>query len=154
MTSRSGLWPLGSVIQLRRDIAQLTNFKISEANEIEFDNLYYTINDGEEDPCRVPNLDTALYFQYSDAIDEFKKTYLQGVPTAQTKRTPVLLRANRGYSCSVLASQVIGLAHLCIGEDLGTRFVCLSCITRDMCGVIEDTAFLSSPGESYNQHWL
>ena len=34
--------------------------------------MYYAINDGEEDdPFRIPNLDTVLYFQYSDAIDEF-----------------------------------------------------------------------------------
>ena len=25
------------------------------------------------DPFRIPNLDTVLYFQYSDAIDEFKR---------------------------------------------------------------------------------
>ena len=43
-------------------------------NETEFDNLYYAINDGEEDdPFTIPNLDTVLYFQYSDAIDQFKK---------------------------------------------------------------------------------
>uniref|UniRef100_A0A1X7TSP6 Uncharacterized protein n=1 Tax=Amphimedon queenslandica TaxID=400682 RepID=A0A1X7TSP6_AMPQE len=73
MTSPSGLWPLGSVIQMQRDIAQLTNFKMSEADEIEFDNVYYAINDGEEYPFRTPNLDTALYYLYSDAVDEFKK---------------------------------------------------------------------------------
>uniref|UniRef100_A0A1X7TYX2 Helitron helicase-like domain-containing protein n=1 Tax=Amphimedon queenslandica TaxID=400682 RepID=A0A1X7TYX2_AMPQE len=27
----------------------------------------------EDDPFRIPNSDTVLYFQYSDAIDEFKK---------------------------------------------------------------------------------
>uniref|UniRef100_A0A1X7U5Q1 Uncharacterized protein n=1 Tax=Amphimedon queenslandica TaxID=400682 RepID=A0A1X7U5Q1_AMPQE len=58
------------------DIAQLIDFKINEANETEFDNVYYTINDGEEeDTFRLPNLDTLLYFQYSDAIDEFKKAW-------------------------------------------------------------------------------
>uniref|UniRef100_A0A1X7U340 Uncharacterized protein n=1 Tax=Amphimedon queenslandica TaxID=400682 RepID=A0A1X7U340_AMPQE len=31
------------------DIAQLTNLKISEAEETEFDNVYYAINDGEEE---------------------------------------------------------------------------------------------------------
>ena len=56
------------------DIAQLVKLKISEADETEFDNVYYAINDGEEDdPFRIPNLDTVLYFQYSDAIDEFKR---------------------------------------------------------------------------------
>uniref|UniRef100_A0A1X7V374 Uncharacterized protein n=1 Tax=Amphimedon queenslandica TaxID=400682 RepID=A0A1X7V374_AMPQE len=56
------------------DIAQLIDLKINEANETEFDNVYYAINDGEEDdPFRIPNLDTVLYFQYSDAIDDFKK---------------------------------------------------------------------------------
>uniref|UniRef100_A0A1X7UF12 DUF6570 domain-containing protein n=1 Tax=Amphimedon queenslandica TaxID=400682 RepID=A0A1X7UF12_AMPQE len=56
------------------DIAQLIDLKINEADETEFDNVYYAINDGEEDdPFRIPNLDTALYFQYSDAIDEFNK---------------------------------------------------------------------------------
>ena len=36
--------------------------------------MYFAINDGEEeDPFRIPNLDTVLYFQYSDAINEFKK---------------------------------------------------------------------------------
>uniref|UniRef100_A0A1X7VK32 OTU domain-containing protein n=1 Tax=Amphimedon queenslandica TaxID=400682 RepID=A0A1X7VK32_AMPQE len=54
------------------DIAQLTNLTISEANETEFD-VYYAINDNEEDPFRIPNIDTVLYFQYSNAIDEFKK---------------------------------------------------------------------------------
>uniref|UniRef100_A0A1X7VJP5 Uncharacterized protein n=1 Tax=Amphimedon queenslandica TaxID=400682 RepID=A0A1X7VJP5_AMPQE len=55
------------------DIAQLINLKIDEADESESDNVYYSINDGEkEDPYRIPNLDTVLYFQYSDAIDEFK----------------------------------------------------------------------------------
>ena len=29
------------------DIAQLQKLKISEADEIEFDNVYYAINDGE-----------------------------------------------------------------------------------------------------------
>ena len=53
------------------DIAQLVKLKISEADETEFDNA---INDGEEDgPFRIPNLDTVLYIQYSDAIDEFKR---------------------------------------------------------------------------------
>ena len=34
------------------------------------------INDFEEDdPFRIPNLDTVLYFQYSDAIYEFKKAF-------------------------------------------------------------------------------
>ena len=56
------------------DIAQLVKLKISEADETEFDNVYNAINDGEEDdPFRIPNLDTVLYFQYSDAIDEFKR---------------------------------------------------------------------------------
>uniref|UniRef100_A0A1X7U3N8 Uncharacterized protein n=1 Tax=Amphimedon queenslandica TaxID=400682 RepID=A0A1X7U3N8_AMPQE len=55
------------------DIAQLINVKINEANETEFDNVYYAINDGEDDPFRVPNINTVLYFKYSDAIDEFKK---------------------------------------------------------------------------------
>uniref|UniRef100_A0A1X7VAI5 Uncharacterized protein n=1 Tax=Amphimedon queenslandica TaxID=400682 RepID=A0A1X7VAI5_AMPQE len=55
------------------DIAQLIDLKINEADEIEFDNVYYTINDGEEDPFRIPNLDIVFYFQYSNAIDEFKK---------------------------------------------------------------------------------
>ena len=56
------------------DIAQLVKLKISEADETEFDNVYYAINDGEEDdPFRIPNLDTVLYFQYSDAMDEFKR---------------------------------------------------------------------------------
>ena len=55
------------------DIAQLVKLKISEADETEFDNVYNAINDGEEDdPLRIPNLDTVLYFQYSDAINEFK----------------------------------------------------------------------------------
>ena len=37
------------------DIAQLVKLKISEANETEFDNVYYAINDGEEDdPFRIP----------------------------------------------------------------------------------------------------
>ena len=55
------------------DIAQLVKLKISEADETEFDNVHYAINDGEEDdPFRIPNLDTVLYFQYSDAMDEFK----------------------------------------------------------------------------------
>uniref|UniRef100_A0A1X7SMB9 Uncharacterized protein n=1 Tax=Amphimedon queenslandica TaxID=400682 RepID=A0A1X7SMB9_AMPQE len=41
---------------------------------LNFDNVYYAINDGEEeDTFRLSNLDTLLYFQYSDAIDEFKK---------------------------------------------------------------------------------
>ena len=54
------------------DIAQLVKLKISEADETEFENVYYAINDGEEDdPFRIPNLDTVLYFQYSDAMDEF-----------------------------------------------------------------------------------
>ena len=52
------------------DIAQLVKLIISEADETEFDNVY-AINDGEEDdPFRLQNL---LYFQYSDAIDEFKR---------------------------------------------------------------------------------
>uniref|UniRef100_A0A1X7VCQ4 Uncharacterized protein n=1 Tax=Amphimedon queenslandica TaxID=400682 RepID=A0A1X7VCQ4_AMPQE len=56
------------------DVAQLIDLKINEADENEFDNVYYAINDGEEDdPIRIQNLDTLLYFQYSDAIDEFKK---------------------------------------------------------------------------------
>uniref|UniRef100_A0A1X7UDB6 OTU domain-containing protein n=1 Tax=Amphimedon queenslandica TaxID=400682 RepID=A0A1X7UDB6_AMPQE len=56
------------------DKAQLTNLKISEVDETQFDNVYHAINDGEEDDqFRVPNLDTVLYFQNSDAIDEFKK---------------------------------------------------------------------------------
>uniref|UniRef100_A0A1X7U3E6 Uncharacterized protein n=1 Tax=Amphimedon queenslandica TaxID=400682 RepID=A0A1X7U3E6_AMPQE len=55
------------------DTAQLINLKINEANETEFDNVYYAINDGEEDPFRIPNLDTVLYFQYSNTIDEFMK---------------------------------------------------------------------------------
>ena len=43
------------------DIAQLVKLKISEADETEFDNVYYAINDGEEDdPFRIPNLDTVL----------------------------------------------------------------------------------------------
>ena len=46
-------------------IAQLVKLKISEADETEFDNVYYAINDGEDDPFRI---DTVLYFQYSDAI--------------------------------------------------------------------------------------
>ena len=47
------------------DIAQLVKLKISEADETEFNNVYYAINDGEEDdPFRIPNLDTVLYFQY------------------------------------------------------------------------------------------
>uniref|UniRef100_A0A1X7V2S2 Uncharacterized protein n=1 Tax=Amphimedon queenslandica TaxID=400682 RepID=A0A1X7V2S2_AMPQE len=38
------------------DIEQLINLKINEADETEFDNVYYTINDGEEDdPFRIPN---------------------------------------------------------------------------------------------------
>ena len=56
------------------DIAQLVKLKISQADETEFDNVYNAINDGEkDDPFRIPNLDTVLYFQYSDAIDEFKR---------------------------------------------------------------------------------
>ena len=31
------------------DIAQILKLKISEADETEFDNVYYAINDGEED---------------------------------------------------------------------------------------------------------
>ena len=27
----------------------------------------------EDDPFRIPNLDTVLYSQYSDAMDEFKR---------------------------------------------------------------------------------
>uniref|UniRef100_A0A1X7V7T3 Uncharacterized protein n=1 Tax=Amphimedon queenslandica TaxID=400682 RepID=A0A1X7V7T3_AMPQE len=54
------------------DIAQMINLTINEANETEFD-VYYAINDGEEDQCRIPNLNTVLYFQYSNAIHEFKK---------------------------------------------------------------------------------
>uniref|UniRef100_A0A1X7TFV7 Uncharacterized protein n=1 Tax=Amphimedon queenslandica TaxID=400682 RepID=A0A1X7TFV7_AMPQE len=53
------------------DIAQLLKLRIIEADETEFDNVCYTINDGQEDdPFRIPNLDTVLYFQYSDAIDK------------------------------------------------------------------------------------
>ena len=56
------------------DIAQLVKLKISEADETEFDNVYYAINYGEgDDPFRIPNLDTVLYFQYCDAIDKFKR---------------------------------------------------------------------------------
>uniref|UniRef100_A0A1X7UC78 Uncharacterized protein n=1 Tax=Amphimedon queenslandica TaxID=400682 RepID=A0A1X7UC78_AMPQE len=56
------------------NIAQLINLKINEADETEFDNVYYAINDGEkDDPFRILNLDSVLYFQYSNAIDEFKK---------------------------------------------------------------------------------
>uniref|UniRef100_A0A1X7SNG5 Uncharacterized protein n=1 Tax=Amphimedon queenslandica TaxID=400682 RepID=A0A1X7SNG5_AMPQE len=56
------------------DIAQLIDLKINESDETEFDNVYYAVNDGEEDdPFTIPNLDTVLYFQYSDAIDEFKE---------------------------------------------------------------------------------
>uniref|UniRef100_A0A1X7TJ06 Uncharacterized protein n=1 Tax=Amphimedon queenslandica TaxID=400682 RepID=A0A1X7TJ06_AMPQE len=55
------------------DVAQLIDLKINEADDTEFDNVYYAINDGEDDSFRIPNLDTVLYFQYSDAIDEFKK---------------------------------------------------------------------------------
>ena len=56
------------------DIAQLVKLTINEADETEFDNVYNAINDGEvDDPFRIPNLDTVLYFQYSDAIDEFKR---------------------------------------------------------------------------------
>uniref|UniRef100_A0A1X7UTK3 Uncharacterized protein n=1 Tax=Amphimedon queenslandica TaxID=400682 RepID=A0A1X7UTK3_AMPQE len=55
------------------DIAQLLKLKISEGDETEFDNVHYAINDGEDDPFRIPNLYTVLYFQYSDAIYEFKK---------------------------------------------------------------------------------
>ena len=45
------------------DIAQLVKLKISEADETEFGNVYYAINDGEEDdPFRIPNLDTVLYY--------------------------------------------------------------------------------------------
>uniref|UniRef100_A0A1X7T732 Uncharacterized protein n=1 Tax=Amphimedon queenslandica TaxID=400682 RepID=A0A1X7T732_AMPQE len=55
------------------DIALLIDLKINEADETQFDSVYYAINDGEEDPFRIPNLDTVLYFQYSDATDEFQK---------------------------------------------------------------------------------
>uniref|UniRef100_A0A1X7VR38 Uncharacterized protein n=1 Tax=Amphimedon queenslandica TaxID=400682 RepID=A0A1X7VR38_AMPQE len=55
------------------DLARLIDLKINEADETEFHNVYYAINDGEEDPFSIPNLDTVLYFQYSDVIDEFKK---------------------------------------------------------------------------------
>ena len=48
----------------------MVKLKISEADETEFDNVYNAINDGEDDPFRIPNLDTVLY---SDAIDEFKR---------------------------------------------------------------------------------
>ena len=42
------------------DITQLIKFKINEADETEFD-VYYAINDGEEDdPFKIPKLDTAL----------------------------------------------------------------------------------------------
>uniref|UniRef100_A0A1X7VGF8 Uncharacterized protein n=1 Tax=Amphimedon queenslandica TaxID=400682 RepID=A0A1X7VGF8_AMPQE len=59
------------------NIAQLTDLKINEADETEFDNVHYALNDGEEyDPFRIPNLDTVLYLQYSDAIDEFNKLCL------------------------------------------------------------------------------
>uniref|UniRef100_A0A1X7V337 Uncharacterized protein n=1 Tax=Amphimedon queenslandica TaxID=400682 RepID=A0A1X7V337_AMPQE len=38
-------------------IAQLIDLKINEANETEFDNVYYAINDvEEEDPFRIPKL--------------------------------------------------------------------------------------------------
>ena len=36
-------------------------------------NPWAIVNGEEDDPFRIPNLDTVLYFQYSDAIDEFKK---------------------------------------------------------------------------------
>uniref|UniRef100_A0A1X7STS8 Uncharacterized protein n=1 Tax=Amphimedon queenslandica TaxID=400682 RepID=A0A1X7STS8_AMPQE len=55
------------------EIAQLINLIIKESDETEFDNVYYAINDSEEDPIKIPNLDTLLYFQSSDAIYEFKK---------------------------------------------------------------------------------
>uniref|UniRef100_A0A1X7TBK0 Uncharacterized protein n=1 Tax=Amphimedon queenslandica TaxID=400682 RepID=A0A1X7TBK0_AMPQE len=44
------------------NIAQLTNLKVSEVDETEFDNVYYAINDGEDDQFRVPNLDTVFYY--------------------------------------------------------------------------------------------
>uniref|UniRef100_A0A1X7VL16 Uncharacterized protein n=1 Tax=Amphimedon queenslandica TaxID=400682 RepID=A0A1X7VL16_AMPQE len=56
------------------NVAQLINLKINKANETEFDGVYFATNDGEaDDPFRIPNLDTVLYFEYSNAIDEFKK---------------------------------------------------------------------------------
>ena len=57
-------------------IQQLVKLKISEADETEFDNVYYAINDGEEDdPFRIPNLDTVLYciFSIQMLFDEFKR---------------------------------------------------------------------------------
>uniref|UniRef100_A0A1X7UQW9 Uncharacterized protein n=1 Tax=Amphimedon queenslandica TaxID=400682 RepID=A0A1X7UQW9_AMPQE len=55
------------------DIAQWIDLKINEADETEFDNVFYA-NDGEEDDTfRIPNLNTVLYFQYSDAIDEIQE---------------------------------------------------------------------------------
>uniref|UniRef100_A0A1X7TYQ0 Uncharacterized protein n=1 Tax=Amphimedon queenslandica TaxID=400682 RepID=A0A1X7TYQ0_AMPQE len=55
------------------NVSQLIDLKINEADETEFD-VYYAMNDGkEDDPFRIPNLDTVLYFQHSDANDEFKK---------------------------------------------------------------------------------
>uniref|UniRef100_A0A1X7UVL7 Uncharacterized protein n=1 Tax=Amphimedon queenslandica TaxID=400682 RepID=A0A1X7UVL7_AMPQE len=55
------------------DIAQFIDLKINEGDETEFHDVYYAIYDGEEDPFRMTNLDTVLYFHYSDAIDELKK---------------------------------------------------------------------------------
>uniref|UniRef100_A0A1X7SDG3 Uncharacterized protein n=1 Tax=Amphimedon queenslandica TaxID=400682 RepID=A0A1X7SDG3_AMPQE len=55
------------------DIAQFIDLKINEGDATEFYDVYYAIYDGEEDPFKMTNLDTVLYFQYSDAIDELKK---------------------------------------------------------------------------------
>uniref|UniRef100_A0A1X7TVM3 DUF6570 domain-containing protein n=1 Tax=Amphimedon queenslandica TaxID=400682 RepID=A0A1X7TVM3_AMPQE len=56
-------------------ITQATsNTIVVQPEETEFDNVHYAINDSkDDDPFRIQNLDTVLYFQYSDAIDEFKK---------------------------------------------------------------------------------
>ena len=56
------------------DKTQLLKLTISQADKTEFD-VYYAINDGEEDhPFRIKNV---LYFQYSDAIDEFKRALIR-----------------------------------------------------------------------------
>uniref|UniRef100_A0A1X7VL82 Uncharacterized protein n=1 Tax=Amphimedon queenslandica TaxID=400682 RepID=A0A1X7VL82_AMPQE len=59
------------------NVAQLIDLKSNEANETKFDNVYYAINDSEEDdPFRIPNLDTVLYFEYSDAMMNLRKLCL------------------------------------------------------------------------------
>uniref|UniRef100_A0A1X7TKX3 Uncharacterized protein n=1 Tax=Amphimedon queenslandica TaxID=400682 RepID=A0A1X7TKX3_AMPQE len=45
-------------------IAQFKNLKIMKPLRLNM--MCYATNDEEDDPFKIPNLDTVLYFQYSD----------------------------------------------------------------------------------------